>query len=67
MVLIGAVFGTMNSSSTNLALLGLVAEDLEQARLRDLAIARFAEPVPLELPSLRPDSMASITCWRRRT
>ena len=37
-------------------------DDLEQPRGSDLADARLPAPVPLALPSQRPESIASITC-----
>ena len=52
----------MNSSSTYFALLGLVQKILNSPGCAISPIARFAEPVPFELPSERPDSIASITC-----
>ena len=55
--------GTMNSSSTYLALLGLVAKILNRPGCAISPMARLAEPVPLALPSERPESIASITCW----
>ena len=63
MVLTGLSLGTRNSSSTYLALLGLVAKILKRPGCAISPIARLAEPVPLELPSERPESIASITCW----
>jgi hypothetical protein len=53
----------MNSSSTYLALLGFVQKILKSPGCAISPMARLADPVPLELPSERPDSIASITCW----
>ena len=61
-VLIALSFAMINSSSTNLALLGLVQKILNKPGCAISPMARLAEPVPLELPSERPESMASITC-----
>ncbi|MNT89202.1 hypothetical protein D3C72_2298910 [compost metagenome] len=63
MVLIALSLPVMNWSSTNLALLGFVAKILNRPGWAISPMARLAEPVPLELPSDRPESMASITCW----
>ena len=62
-VLTGLSLGTRNSSSTYFALLGFVAKILNSPGCAISPIARFAEPVPLALPSERPESIASITCW----
>ncbi|KAG1223435.1 hypothetical protein G6F68_020342 [Rhizopus microsporus] len=63
MDLMGLSFATMNSSSTFLALLGLEAKILNRPGEAISPMARLAEPVPLALPSARPASMASMTCW----
>ena len=55
MLLTGLSLATMNSSSTYLALLGLVQKILKRPGCAISPMARLAEPVPLELPSERPD------------
>jgi hypothetical protein len=63
MTLAGLATGTITSSSTFFTLLGLEQKILKVPGAAISPMAMLAEPVPLAVPSARPDSTASITCW----
>jgi hypothetical protein len=67
MVLNGLSLATMNSSSTYLALLGLVQKILNRPGCAISPMARLAEPVPLALPSSGPAACLPSPAARRRT
>ena len=66
-VLTGLSLATMNSSSTNFALLGLVQKILNSPGCAISPIARLAEPVPLALPWSGPRASPPSPAARPRT
>ncbi|MDT4868619.1 hypothetical protein FQZ97_1035970 [compost metagenome] len=60
--LAGLATGMMTSSSTFFTLLGLEQKILKVPGWAISPMAILAEPVPLAVPSARPESTASITC-----